>query len=63
MSKKIELIIKNLHGKDYHFETDEESTTVDLYRGVSELNQLYHISVEINSTTPIEAWSEEWTEK
>lgn len=55
----LQIIIKNLHGETIHIETIEADTTVDIFRGVSELNQLYSLTIELNSVRPIQTWKEE----
>ena len=55
----IHIIIKNLHGETIHIEAIEKLTTTDIFRGVSELNQLYTLSLELNSSKQIMVWKEE----
>lgn len=57
-SNDIEVIIKNMNGRDLHF-VAKEGSTVDLLRGISELNQLYTVSIELNSLEEIESWVDE----
>ena len=55
----LQIIIKNLHGEIVHIEAVEADTTMDIFRGVSELNQLYSLTIELNSVKPIQTWKEE----
>ena len=55
----LQIIIKNLHGETIHVEAIAEETVMDIFRGVSETNQLYSLTIEINSLKPIQTWKEE----